>query len=149
LLIVLYLQLGCIKMNMIFIKQKSDSIGAIASTLCLIHCIATPFIFIVQSCSLTCCATAPKWWSYIDYFFIVISFFAVYRSSQTTSSNWIKPLLWLSWSVLFTIIINEKMGWFPLSEKAIYFPALTLIILHLYNKKYCQCNTNTCCTNER
>jgi hypothetical protein len=133
---------------MIFIKQKSDSIGAIASTLCLMHCIATPFIFIAQTCSMVCCDKAPIWWSFIDYFFLVISFFAVYRSTQTTSSYWIKPFLWLSWSVFFIIIVNEKTAWFPLSEQAVYFPALTLIVLHLYNKKYCQCNTTKCCTNE-
>ena len=134
---------------MIVLKQKTDLIGAIASTLCLIHCIATPFIFIAQSCSMVCCDSAPVWWSVIDYFFLVISFFAVYRSTQTTASYWIKPFLWLSWSVLFIIIMNEKITWFHLSEQAIYFPALTLIGLHLYNKKYCQCNTTKCCTNER
>jgi len=133
---------------MILIKQKPDSVGAIASTLCLIHCVSTPFIFIVQSCSMVCCDKAPIWWSFIDYFFLVISFFAVYRSTQTTASYWIKPFLWLSWSVLFIIIMNEKIAWFPLSEQAIYFPALTLILLHLYNKKYCQCNTTKCYTNE-
>lgn len=134
---------------MIVLKQKTDLIGAIASTLCLAHCIATPFIFIAQSCSIVCCDSAPGWWGAIDYFFLVVSFFAVYRSTQTTSSNLIKPFLWLSWSVLFIIIMNEKIAWFPLGEQAIYFPALTLIVLHLYNKKYCQCNTTNCCTNER
>jgi hypothetical protein len=134
---------------MIVLKQKTDLIGAIASTLCLAHCIATPFIFIAQSCSMVCCDSAPGWWGAIDYFFLVVSFFAIYRSTQTTSSNLIKPFLWLSWSVLFIIIMNEKRAWFPLSEQAIYFPALTLTVLHLYNKKYCQCNTTNCCTNER
>ena len=134
---------------MIVLKQKTDLIGAIASTLCLAHCIATPFIFIAQSCSIVCCDSAPGWWGAIDYFFLVVSFFAIYRSTQTTSSNLIKPFLWLSWSVLFIIIMNEKRAWFPLGEQAIYFPALTLIVLHLYNKKYCQCNTTNCCTNER
>ena len=133
---------------MILIKQKTDSIGVIASTLCLTHCIATPFIFIAQNCSMVCCDSAPVWWSFIDYFFLVVSFFAVYRSTQTTSSYWIKPFLWLSWSVLFIIKKKKKIAWFPLSEQAIYFPALTLIVLHLYNKKYCQCNNNKCCTNE-
>ena len=133
---------------MILIKQKTDIIGAIASTLCLTHCIATPFIFIAQSSAMVCCESAPVWWSGIDYFFLVISFFAVYRSTQTTSSYWIKPFLWLSWSLLFIIIMNEKTAWFSLSEQAIYFPALALIALHLYNKKYCQCNNNKCCTNE-
>ena len=133
---------------MILINQKPDSIGAISSTLCLIHCVATPFIFIAQSCTMTCCDGTPSWWKFIDYFFLVISFFAVYRSTQTTSNKWIKPALWFSWFTLFIIIINEKAAWFPLNEKAIYLPALALILLHLYNKKYCQCNTTKCCTNE-
>ena len=133
---------------MILIKQKPDSIGAIASTLCLIHCIATPFIFIAQSCAVFCFDKIPSWWGSIDYFFLVISFLAVYRSTQTTANYWIKPLLWLSWCALFLIIMNEKIAWFALSEQAIYFPAITLILLHLYNKKYCQCNTNKCCTHE-
>ncbi|MDO5974064.1 MerC domain-containing protein [Flavivirga jejuensis] len=134
---------------MILTNQKPDNIGAIASTLCLIHCIVTPFIFIVQSCSITCCSATPTWWKFIDYFFLIISFFAIYRSTQTTSKKWIKPSLWLSWSLLFFIIINEKTAWYPLHEYFIYFPALALIILHLYNKKYCQCNLNKCCANER
>jgi hypothetical protein len=134
---------------MILIKQRTDLTGAIASTMCLIHCIATPFIFIAQSSSMICCASVPVWWRSIDYFFLVISFFAVYRSTQTTASYWMKPFLWLSWSVLFIIIMNEKITWFPLNEQAIYFPAFALIGLHLYNKKYCPCNTTKCCTNER
>lgn len=133
---------------MILINQKSDSIGAMASTLCLIHCIATPFIFIVQSCSITCCNGVPSWWGFIDYFFLIISFFAIHRSTQTTSKNWIKPWLWISWFLLFIIIVNEKFTWFHLDEKIIYVPAIALISLHLYNKKYCECNTNKCCANE-
>lgn len=133
---------------MILLKQKPDSIGAIASTLCLIHCAATPLIFIVQSCSLACNHGVPIWWKFIDYFFLLISFFAVYRSTQTTTSNWMKPALWFSWVVLFIVIVNEKLAWFPLNEKIIYIPAMALIGLHLYNKKYCQCNTDKCCTNE-
>ncbi|MEP5341382.1 MAG: MerC domain-containing protein [Algibacter sp.] len=132
---------------MILVNQKPDHIGAITSTLCLIHCVATPFIFIVQSCSLTCCSTTPTWWQFIDYIFLVISFFAVYRSTQTTSKKWIKPALWMSWILLFFTIVNEKMMWLSLNEYFIYVPALTLIFLHLYNKKYCQCNTSKCCTN--
>jgi len=134
---------------MIFTKYQSDNLGAISGTLCLIHCVATPFIFIVQSCSLTCCETAPVWWRFIDYFFLVISFFAVYQTTKNTTSLWIKPALWVSWSLLFLIILNEKLMWFPLSEYIIYFPALSLILLHIYNKKYCHCDINKCCANEK
>lgn len=132
---------------MILLKQKSDNIGALASTLCLIHCIATPFLFIVQSCSVTCCSATPVWWRYIDFLFLIVSFFAIYKSTQTTSKDWIKPFMWLSWSILFFLIINETKGWLTLNEKLIYIPALTLITLHLYNKKYCKCETTKCCAN--
>ncbi|WP_299252837.1 MerC domain-containing protein [uncultured Aquimarina sp.] len=124
---------------MLLIKQKPDSIGAIASTLCLIHCIATPLIFIVQSSSMTCCNGVPAWWGSIDYLFLIISFFAIYHSTQTTSKNWIKTSLWLSFLSLTTIIVNEKNAWFYLDEKLIYVPTIALIVLHLYNKKYGQC----------
>ncbi len=133
---------------MILTNQKPDNIGAIASTLCLIHCVATPFIFIVQSCSITCCGTTPTWWSLIDCFFLTISFFAIYRTIRTTAKIWMKSSLWSSWFLLLLIIANEKTNWFALNENLIYFPALALIALHLYNKKYCQCNKTKCCTNE-
>ncbi len=133
---------------MILIKQKPDSIGAFASALCLIHCIATPFLFIAQTCTLTRCQETPLWWQYIDYFFLVISFFAIYKTTQNTSKNFIKPLLWISWFILAIIIVNEKNEWLHLNHHLIYVPALTLIVLHLYNRKYCQCNKNKCCANE-
>lgn len=135
---------------MIISKQKSDSIGAIASTLCLIHCAATPLLFIVQAGASACCSTtAPGWWKFIDYFFLVISFFAIKRSTETTTNNWMKPSLWFSWLLLFVIIINEKIALLSIPESAIYIPAIALIILHTYNRKYCQCKTDKCCTNEK
>lgn len=133
---------------MILIKPKPDNIGAIASTLCLIHCVATPIIFIAQSCTMSCCSGAPTWWGVIDYFFLVISFFAIYHTTQTTSENWIKPLFWLSYIALFIVIVNEKYAWFYLNDKVIYVPAMALIGLHLFNKKYCQCNKGKCCSDE-
>ncbi|MDO6759511.1 MerC domain-containing protein [Tamlana sp. 2_MG-2023] len=134
---------------MIVLKQKSDSIGAIASALCLIHCVATPVIFIAQSCAVACShENTPTWWGLIDYFFLIISFFAVYRSTQTTSKNWMKTALWLSLLALFMVILNEKMAWFHLVEQIIYLPAIALITLHLYNRKYCQCQSDKCCVNE-
>ncbi|WP_253256282.1 MerC domain-containing protein [Formosa algae] len=70
---------------MILLKEKPDSVGAIASTLCLIHCIATPVLFMVQSCALDGCQVdaVPTWWGFIDYVFLVIAFFAIYRSTKS------------------------------------------------------------------
>lgn len=128
--------------------QKPDNIGALASTLCMIHCFATPFIFITQAHAATCCSSAtPNWWKWIDYLFLTIAFFAVYRSAKTTSSNWMKKGLWISWTALFLVIINEKIGFIHLPEFITYIVASSLVILHLYNRRYCQCKTEDCCIN--
>ncbi|QTE23553.1 MerC domain-containing protein [Polaribacter cellanae] len=128
---------------MIILKQKSDILGSFVSSLCLIHCIATPFIFVAQTGMNTCCATTPVWWSYIDIFFLVISFFAIYWSTKLTTVKWMKLSLWINWFLLFTVIINEKLALFYLPEVAIYIPALALVILHNYNRKYCTCNVES------
>ena len=69
-----------------------DSIGIIASTLCAIHCIATPFIFIVKACTATCCSDAPSWWLMIDYLFLIISFLAIFFISKNLTINFTFPL---------------------------------------------------------
>ena len=70
--------------------QKPDNIGVLTSTLCMIHCLASPFLFIAQTCSATCCEATPIWWKWIDYLFLAISFFAIRRSTQVSSNNSIK-----------------------------------------------------------
>ena len=72
------------------ILQKPDRLGILASTLCLIHCVASPFLFIAQTCSTTCCKATPIWWKTIDYLFSIISFFAIRRSTQVSLNKSIK-----------------------------------------------------------
>ncbi|MBU2997527.1 MerC domain-containing protein [Cellulophaga baltica] len=127
--------------------KKPDTWGALASTLCLIHCVATPFLFIAQSTATLAIANKPIWWGWIDIIFIVISFLAVYKSSQTTSSHFIKKALWISWIILFTTMVNEKLELFPIPEIVMYSVAVILAVLHIYNLNYCQCKTNKCCVN--
>ena len=131
------------------IISKPDYMGALASSLCLLHCIATPFIFIAQSCSASCCESSPIWWQYVDYVFIIISFFAVYQTTKTSTNKYIKQALWVSWFCLLSIIINEKINWISLPEYSVYIPAITLITLHIYNLKYCQCKTDDCCIHNK
>ena len=123
---------------MILVNHKPDNVGAIASTLCLLHCISTPLIFIAQAGSLSCCSAPPTLWKLIDILFVIISFFAIYNSTRTSSSKLMKASLWLFWFLLFFIILNEKIAWLPINENFIYFPALALTVLHLYNKKHYQ-----------
>lgn len=129
------------------ILEKSDVFGAAASTLCVIHCLATPFIFIAQTASIHNDGASPFWWKNLDFIFLIISYFAVARSSKNTSRSYMKPLLWGNWTVLFLLILNEKYQFVLLAETVTYITALSLAALHIFNLKYCQCKNNKCCVN--
>ena len=125
---------------------KPDTIGSLASTLCLIHCIATPFIFITPACTLTCCADTPIWWQSLDYIFIIISFFAIYRATKTSSNETIKFTLWITWLIFFLCILNKTFGFIFIDKNFTYGTGITLAVIHLYNLNYCQCSNESCCT---
>jgi len=127
---------------------KPDTIGSLASTLCLVHCIATPFIFITQACAISCCAEAPIWWQALDYIFIIVSFFAILRSTQTSSNKTIKILLWSTWFIFFISILNKTIQLFSININFIYATGIILALLHLYNLNYCQCKDENCCINK-
>lgn len=128
------------------ITPDSDVVGAVASGLCVLHCIATPFLFIAQTCSVTgCCESSPAWWSAIDYVFVVVTFFAVYHSSKNTGKAWLKYALFGSWVVLSLLVVNEKFDFLHLSEWWKYLAAFLLIALHIYNLKFCNCKEDACC----
>ncbi len=123
----------------------SDLLGVIAGSLCLLHCAATPFLFVLIAGFTGIDDGTPLWWISMNYFFLVIGFLAVYRSVQTTSLAYIKPLFWISWAALSFVMLNEQFQWVELSEFFSYFMASILITLHLINRKYCKCQTETCC----
>ena len=121
-------------------SSNSDIIGAAASSLCLIHCLATPLLFVAHTNVSYLAASKPQWWGILDYVFLFISLIAIIWSSKNTSKKWIGRALWVSWLVLTVIIINEKLALFTLIEEAVYIPTLALVFFHLYNRKYCNCN---------
>ncbi len=125
------------------IKVSSDILGVVTSILCLVHCLATPLLFIAWTCSANCCEDSPTWWRALDYFFVIISFMAVYRSNKTSKNPWIVTSMWISWTALVLVTLNERFNWMAPPRFWIYFPALFLISLHLYNQKFCQCG-ETC-----
>ncbi|MGH1336826.1 MAG: MerC domain-containing protein [Aureispira sp.] len=127
------------------LTQKSDLFGALASSLCLIHCLITPFIFVAQTCSRTCCDTAPLWWRTIDFIFLIVSFFAVYWSAALTTKQWLKVAFWASWGAFFFLLSNEHLKVLNIAHELTYVPSFALIALHFYNKKYCKCTEDRCC----
>ena len=118
-----------------------DNIGATFSTLCVIHCFATPFLFITQSYMIV----VPGWWQALNYVFLALSLFAVYKTSQNSSNQIIKTLLFVFWGILASLLISEEFELFHLPEFITYLIGLTLAGLHIYNKKYCQCVDDECC----
>ncbi|MDW7693975.1 MerC domain-containing protein [Flammeovirgaceae bacterium SG7u.111] len=131
-------------------QNKSDFLGTIASSICLVHCLATPFIFVAEaSMHHHHHGDSPFWWQMIDLAFLIISFAAVYWSAKNSSRKWMKSALYASWIALAFILVNEKLALFHLMEELIYLPAIGLIGLHLYNRKYCQCADETCCANPK
>ena len=139
--------LACIlKSNMNRIILPFDNIGIIASTLCTIHCIATPFLFIAKACTVTCCSDAPFWWVLIDYLFLVISFYAIFSISKNLTVKWLKSSFWISWLVLLITIANHSINIINLPKNFIYIPSIVIVVLHFYNLKYCKCQDEKCCT---
>jgi len=117
------------------IQQKSDFIGVSVGALCLIHCIATPFLFVAQTYSISKSMESPIWWEFLDFIFLLLSFMAVYRSTKTSQRAIIGKSMWFFWICLTFGILNEKLAWLPLSEIFLYIPAIALITLHLFNHK--------------
>lgn len=119
--------------------RKSDWLGVTASGLCIIHCIATPFLFVAQSSSVAFFNEKPFWWGAIDYVFILVTLLAVFSSSRHTAKRWMKIGLYSVWSLLTILILNEKFEVLHIGELATYVMTSILIVLHLYNQKYCLC----------
>ena len=120
--------------------QHPDTLGAINSSLCVIHCFATPFLFLTQAqTSLVELSTVPLWWQLLNYVFIVVSFFAVNRTVKNSSNELVKSLLWVLWVLLSALILNEEFEIMHMPELLTYFAGMSLASLHIYNLKYCQC----------
>lgn len=124
--------------------RKPDNLGAIASGLCLVHCLATPFLFVAQASISGIHIKGPMWWSQLDYLFLILSFWAVFKTTSITTVAYIKPAMWVSWGVLTGLILNEKIYFFELPEALTYFFAIVLIGLHLYNRRYSTCSSDNC-----
>jgi hypothetical protein len=126
-------------------KLKSDNLGALASAICLVHCVATPFIFVsAASIDHHHHGASPFWWNAIDLVFLVISLAAIYWSVKPSTKTWMKFGLYSSWALLALLIFSEKLDAIHFPEILMYIPAFSLIVLHLYNKRHHQCEDSRC-----
>ncbi|MEM6632152.1 MAG: MerC domain-containing protein [Bacteroidota bacterium] len=121
------------------VTTTSDILGAIASFVCLVHCLLTPVLFIAHTHAHDHHESGPIWWGVIDYLFLVISFVAISFSARKTSLKWMPYALYLSWTFLAGYILVEKFHLLHLAHEWIYLPAISLVFLHLYNRRHCNC----------
>ena len=119
--------------------QNNDIYGIIVCTLCVLHCFATPLIFLSVAASNDNNISPPLLWKNLDYLFLVISLFIVYNSAKNTTKPIMKYILRISWLVLFLVISNEKIDVFHIPELFTYITSINLAVVHLYNYKYCRC----------
>ncbi|CAM1372358.1 MerC mercury resistance protein [Tenacibaculum litopenaei] len=130
------------------LTKKSDSLGVMAGGLCLVHCIVTPLLFLIQPMA-NSSDDAFSWWKSMDYIFLLISLIAVFNSAKSTPKAWVKIGLWTAWLALTAAVINEKLAYFEWTEFAVYIPALSLVVLHIYNSRYCTCGGAACQSNTK
>lgn len=128
--------------------KNSDYLGILSSTLCLIHCFITPFIYIYFA-SLKQNEILSFSLKGVNVIFIIVSLVAVNRSTKITTSKIIKPIFWLSWIFLFFVLFNEEAKIIELPEIFSYASALILAGVHIYNLNFCGCKDENCCNQER
>lgn len=128
------------------IIKNSDYIGASTSGLCMLHCFATPLIFLSQAAAINISPEITFLWYSLNYMFLLISFIAIYYSVKNSSNFLVKVLLYLFWLLLSALIINEALSIFPVPELYTYISAFSLSSLHIYNLKYCRCDDDECCS---
>lgn len=133
-------------LNIKLIKQ-ADIWGSVTSALCLVHCLTTPLFFTLYANSVAVETNYSLWWSSLDLVFLAISFLAIIKSISHTLKFWVHYALLGNWGILAMIILNERFSVIDLGEEMIFLPTIALILLHLYNSKYCQCKNENCCAN--
>lgn len=122
-----------LKMNSISKINKADFIGIVSSSLCLVHCIATPLLIAFGAGFIT----NPIF----NYFFLIISFASIFKATKHVNNTKIALLLWVSfWGFLFSSLFHEEYHWLHYSG---YFFSILIIIGHILNIRYCkQCSNH-------
>jgi len=94
-------------------------------------------------------STAPGWWQPLNFAFLFLSFLAIYRSIQNSSNQLVKVMFFVFWTLLAFLLISEEFEILHLPEAITYATGFSLAFLHIYNKKYCQCDDEECCVEDK
>lgn len=117
--------------------KNPDFVGVIASLLCLIHCIVTPFLFL-SSVLIVIPPHGhndefPLIWSALEICFLALSYWSVRQTSRKTNLSWISYALHIAWSLLAVSVLFELADIHVLGEFLKYASTSFLIVLHFYH----------------
>ena len=108
--------------------NKADLIGILSSSICLVHCVATPLLIAFGAGFIT----NP----FFKYLFLIISFVSIFKATENITSKKTSLLLWISfWGFLFSTLFQEEYEWLHYSG---YLFAILIIIGHILNIKHCR-----------
>lgn len=124
----------------------SNSLGVVASALCMVHCAVTPFLFALHPVMENWAAThdhahahshGSLFWESFDYLFLVLSLVAVWFSVRHSHNKALKGILWMAWGVLTFGLLIELQG-IAWGQYIMYVGSAALIIAHIQNYRICR-----------
>ncbi len=110
------------------LTSKADYIGITGSTLCIIHCVLTPFLLLTVNFG---SEGLKLGYLSLDYVFILVNIFAVYHATRHTHSLLIKRALWIFLSLFTACLLLEDVS--ERFEYLGYAASLGLVATHLVN----------------
>ena len=120
---------------------NSDKIGVFTSILCLIHCLAAPFLYLLVGKS----SQINTWYGSIDIVLITVSFIAIYRSARLSARRYMQIGFYTLWILLLTSVLNERVHWIKIPDFFTYVFSIGLAIWHMLNRRFCLCDKKSCC----
>jgi hypothetical protein len=108
--------------------KKSDIVGVLSASLCIVHCFFTPLLLLMFA--------AFEWFHAISYIFLFISFVSAFEATKYSENLKILALIWFSFIVFAIAILFEDD--FEFLHSLSYIASLGLIVGHILNIRYCQ-----------
>ncbi len=110
-------------------NPKSDLLGILASSLCLIHCLIGPIVVLLGYSFME-----PDGWHIWDFIFLMISAIAIFTASRNHTPSWIKKGLWISFAVLSMAIFFSHDN--LLFNVISWIAAAGLVVFHVFNIRH-------------
>lgn len=112
-------------------EPKTDIVGIISSTLCLIHCIAGPLLVLL---GVSVQFHEGEHWHIWELIFMAVSAWAVWRVTRLHSPQFVKLGLWISLGVLgVSLLLGHDFGFF---EYLGWMAAGGLVVFHILNIRH-------------